>query len=78
MISDDFAEKIRLFLERSGVDIFYAVTILGFLVTASYYRDIENWSKLEGWHKGIILSTAFGTTVLLVICLLRLAGTVNF
>jgi len=78
MISDDLAEQTRLFLERSGIDIIYAITILGLLVTASYYRDVQNWSKLEGWHKGIILSAAFGTTVLLVICFLRLAGVVNF
>lgn len=78
MISDDLAEQIRLLLERSGIDVIYAVTILGLLITASYYRDVQNWSKLEDWHKGIILSAALGTTVLLTICFLRFVGVVNF
>jgi hypothetical protein len=77
-MKDELASEIRVFLQEHGIDPLYFVTILGIVIMISYKNQIKEWDEQLGWQKGIILSTAFGTAILVLISFLRLIGVINF
>jgi len=46
---DGVVKAIRRFLEKNGIDPFYAVTVFSILITLSYWRDFKNWDKKPNW-----------------------------
>ena len=78
MSRDALTERIRIFLEDSGIDAMHTATVLCILILLSYRNDIKNWEGLPGWNKGLVLSCAFATIVLGTISLLRIVGVIQF
>lgn len=74
---DSFARKIRILLEDYGIDPLYAVTVITVLIALSYRKELKEWDKIQGWRKGIVISTFFGASVLVLISLLRLVGVIE-
>lgn len=77
-MKEELSTNIRVFLEEHGIDPFYFVTILAIAIMISYKNQLKEWDEQIGWQKGIILSTAIGTALLVLISLLRLIGVINF
>ena len=74
---DTFARKIRILLEDYGIDPLYAVTVICVLIAFSYRKELKEWDQIQGWRKGIVISTFFGAAVLALISLLRLLGIIE-
>lgn len=74
---NELAKKIRIFLEENGIDPIYAVTILGIVISLSYWNYFKNWEEIEPFRKRIVISTLFGTSVLVIISILKLLGLIN-
>ena len=76
-LKEGLANNLRIFFEKLGFDPFYVATLLMVLFALSYRKDIQNWDKLEGWRKGIVISTIYGAIIFSIISLLRLTGVID-
>ncbi len=74
---DKLAEWLGEVFDQYGIDSLYAVTVFTILIAISYRKDIQNWKELEGWRKGIIMSTFFAAIVFSIFSLLRLTGVID-
>ena len=77
-MKDDLANSIRIFLQENGIDPVYFTTLVVIAVMISYRKQIQNWEDQEDWQKGIIMSAAFATSVLVIISLLQLFGFIQW
>ncbi len=74
---ESLGRKIVDTLQDMGIDPFYGITVLMLILAFSYRKDIQNWKELEGWRKGIIISTFYAAVIVSIISLLRLTGIID-
>ncbi|MCW9708682.1 hypothetical protein J6I44_17605 [Aliifodinibius sp. 1BSP15-2V2] len=75
---DKLVANIIDYLESIGLDPLHTFTVLSVIILISYQKKVRNWEQQKDWQKGIILSTAFCTSLLVIVSLLRIIGVINF
>lgn len=76
-LKDKIAEKLKLFLESIGTDPIFISTVICIIISILYIRESRNWGKMSDSRKLLAISTMFGTLILILISLLRLAGVIT-
>ena len=74
---DKLANNLRIFLQAHGINPVYFTTVVGILISLSYYKDLKNWEHVVRVKKGMIVVTLIGTSLLSLVSILGLLGIIN-
>ncbi len=77
-IKEEIGKFIFRIFDELGIDPIYGGTTFILLITLSYWQEFKEWDRTPEWKRWIILSTAFGCIVAVLISLLRLIGVIKF
>ena len=75
---DFIVRRVRIFLEETGIEPLYFATVVCILIVVSYWYQFKNWNNIEGWRKGLAVSSLFAAITLTIISLLRILGMIDF
>ncbi len=78
MNDDRLVAIIRKFVEDSGLDSIYFLTIVVLLILLSYWKELKNWENEPGWSKSLVSATIFGAIITSIISILKLIGIIKF
>ena len=71
-------KNLLQFFKEIGIDPLYAITILSIIITLSYWKNYKNWKNLESSRKGLIISSLFASTVLILMSFLNIIGVIKY
>ncbi len=75
---DKLANDLRIFRQAHGINPVYFATVVGILISLSYYKDLKNWENVVPAKKWIIVPALIGTAVLSFMSILGLLGIANY
>ena len=75
---DKLANDLRIFGQSHGINPVYFTTVVGIIVSLSYYKDLKNWENVVPAKKWIIVPTLIGTAVFTFMSILGLLGIANY
>ena len=70
----EWGKELAIFLENTGIDVFYFTTLVLIAIVLTHYKDIKQWDNLKGDRKFWIGTMVYALITLLTINLLRLFG----